>query len=147
MAFKMKCLNHILPCGDIMAAHFPALNNQSLLPIRCPVCRTDTDTNQYNARRRVTREILIKQYLDYLVEYDDIIFEDVIMEKYGFKGVRIVRLKLDEKAIVRLLYEKSKLDEKAIVNLTFNWILHGHDEHGIVFVVKLNLLVNAVFGK
>jgi len=32
------------------------------------------------------------------------IFEDVIMEKYGFKGVRIVRL----------LYEKGKLDEKAV---------------------------------
>ncbi|CAB5367500.1 unnamed protein product [Rhizophagus irregularis] len=50
----------------------------------------------------------------YIIRYNEIceslkkeIFEDVIMEKYGFKGVRIVRL----------LYEKSKLDEKAIVNI------------------------------
>ncbi|RGB37142.1 hypothetical protein C1646_757305 [Rhizophagus diaphanus] len=73
--------------------------------------KTDLFNQQMqSARRGVTREILIKQYLDYLVEYDDIlqIFKDVIMEKYGFKGVRIVRL----------LYEKGKLDEKAIVNLT-----------------------------
>ncbi|PKK75818.1 hypothetical protein RhiirC2_735627 [Rhizophagus irregularis] len=47
----------------------------------------------------------------YIIRYNEIceslkkeIFEDVIMEKYGFKGVRIVRL----------LYEKSKLDEKAV---------------------------------
>ncbi|PKC12277.1 hypothetical protein RhiirA5_412067 [Rhizophagus irregularis] len=99
-----------------------------------PIEKTDLFNQQMqSARRGVTREILIKQYLDYLVEYDDIlrkkdenmggmyiiryneiceslkkeIFEDVIMEKYGFKGVRIVRL----------LYEKSKLDEKAIVNI------------------------------
>ncbi|PKC05068.1 hypothetical protein RhiirA5_361758, partial [Rhizophagus irregularis] len=96
-----------------------------------PIEKTDLFNQQMqSARRGVTREILIKQYLDYLVEYDDIlrkkdenmggmyiiryneiceslkkeIFEDVIMEKYGFKGVRIVRL----------LYEKSKLDEKAV---------------------------------
>ncbi|CAB4443680.1 unnamed protein product [Rhizophagus irregularis] len=50
----------------------------------------------------------------YIILYNEIceslkkeIFEDVIMEKYGFKGVRIVRL----------LYEKGKLDEKAIVNI------------------------------
>ncbi|POG69344.1 hypothetical protein GLOIN_2v1627688, partial [Rhizophagus irregularis DAOM 181602=DAOM 197198] len=47
----------------------------------------------------------------YIIRYNEIceslkkeIFEDVIMEKYGFKGVRIVRL----------LYEKGKLDEKAV---------------------------------
>ena len=47
----------------------------------------------------------------YVVRYHEIceslkkeIFEDVIMEKYGFKGLRIVRL----------LYEKGKLDEKAV---------------------------------
>ncbi|RIA83314.1 RNA polymerase III subunit RPC82-domain-containing protein [Glomus cerebriforme] len=100
-----------------------------------PIEKTDLFNQQMqSARRGVTREILIKQYLDYLVENDDIlrkkdenmggtytvryheiheslkkeIFEDVIMEKYGFKGLRIVRL----------LYEKGKLDEKAIINLT-----------------------------
>ena len=96
-----------------------------------PVEKTDLFNQQMqSARRGVTREILIKQYLDYLVENDDIlrkkdenmggmyvvqyheiceslkkeIFEDVITEKYGFKGLRIVRL----------LYEKGKLDEKAV---------------------------------
>lgn len=96
-----------------------------------PVEKTELFNQQMqSARRGVTREILVKQYLDYLVEYDDIlrkkdenmggmyiiryneiceslkkeIFEDVIMEKYGFKGLRIVRL----------LYEKGKLDEKAV---------------------------------
>ncbi|CAI2179211.1 3301_t:CDS:10 [Funneliformis geosporum] len=101
-----------------------------------PVEKTDLFNQQMqSARRGVTREILIKQYLDYLMENDDAnilrkkdentggnytiryhevceslkkeIFEDVIMEKYGFKGMRIVRI----------LCEKGKLDEKAIINL------------------------------
>ncbi|CAG8503928.1 12297_t:CDS:10 [Funneliformis mosseae] len=101
-----------------------------------PVEKTDLFNQQMqSARRGVTREILIKQYLDYLMENDDAnilrkkdentggmytfryhevceslkkeIFEDVIMEKYGFKGLRIVRI----------LSEKGKLDEKAIINL------------------------------
>src|SRR5579859_2309293 len=103
-----------------------------------PVEITDLLNQQMQSPRKgVTREILIKQYLDYLVENNEIlrkkdenmsgtytvryheiheslrkeIFEDVIMEKYGFKGLRIVRL----------LYEKGKLDEKA-VNFFFKFL-------------------------
>jgi len=39
-----------------------------------PIEKTDLFNQQMQgARRGVTREILIKQYLDYLVEYDDIL--------------------------------------------------------------------------
>ncbi|EXX52792.1 hypothetical protein RirG_249950 [Rhizophagus irregularis DAOM 197198w] len=46
-SFKMKSLNHILPCGDVLSAHYPSLYSQNLLPIKCPLCGRADDTNQH----------------------------------------------------------------------------------------------------
>jgi hypothetical protein len=46
-AFKIKCLNHILPCGDILTAHYPSLYDSNLLPVKCPICNNEDDTNQH----------------------------------------------------------------------------------------------------
>ncbi|PKY37270.1 hypothetical protein RhiirA4_390145 [Rhizophagus irregularis] len=70
-----------------------------------PIEKTDLFNQQMQSARRGNMGGM------YIILYNEIceslkkeIFEDVIMEKYGFKGVRIVRL----------LYEKGKLDEKAV---------------------------------
>ncbi|CAB4376996.1 unnamed protein product [Rhizophagus irregularis] len=41
-AFKLKCLNHILPCGEMLASHYPSLYSPSQLPIKCPICKDCT---------------------------------------------------------------------------------------------------------
>ncbi|PKY60097.1 hypothetical protein RhiirA4_517272 [Rhizophagus irregularis] len=45
MAFKLKCLNHILPCAEVLVAHYPSLYDPSQLPIKCPICKTVNDAN------------------------------------------------------------------------------------------------------
>ncbi|CAG8581049.1 1192_t:CDS:10 [Diversispora eburnea] len=86
-------------------------------------------------RGKSTREALVRQYLDYLIEdetkvlhkkdenlggmysikYQELceslkreIFEDIILEKYGIMGLRIIRV----------LNSKQKLDEKSITTFT-----------------------------
>ncbi|PKY40595.1 hypothetical protein RhiirA4_454007 [Rhizophagus irregularis] len=44
-AFKMKSLNHILPCGDILLKHFPDLYPSTGIP--CPFCLIRQDTNEH----------------------------------------------------------------------------------------------------
>ncbi|RGB41185.1 hypothetical protein C1646_663249 [Rhizophagus diaphanus] len=43
-AFKIKC---ILPCGEILSAHYPSLYTPALLPVKCPLCNTLDNTNQH----------------------------------------------------------------------------------------------------
>lgn len=86
-------------------------------------------------RGKTTREALVRQYLDYLIEdeakilhkrdenlggtycikYQELceslkreIFEDIMLEKYGIMGLRIIRV----------LNSKQKLDEKSITTFT-----------------------------
>ncbi|PKC04161.1 hypothetical protein RhiirA5_422654 [Rhizophagus irregularis] len=44
-AFKIKSLNHILPCGDVLLKHYPALYPSSGIP--CPICNALPDTNAH----------------------------------------------------------------------------------------------------
>ncbi|PKK65553.1 hypothetical protein RhiirC2_785982 [Rhizophagus irregularis] len=44
-AFKIKSLNHILPCGDIFLKHYPELYNSAGIP--CPFCLSHPDTNEH----------------------------------------------------------------------------------------------------
>ncbi|GBC25964.2 hypothetical protein GLOIN_2v1790609 [Rhizophagus irregularis DAOM 181602=DAOM 197198] len=44
-AFKIKALNHILPCGDILTKHYPDLYSNNYIP--CPVCNNYQDTNEH----------------------------------------------------------------------------------------------------
>ncbi|GBC40684.2 ribonuclease H-like domain-containing protein [Rhizophagus irregularis DAOM 181602=DAOM 197198] len=44
-AFKIKALNHILPCGDVLTKHYPDLYPDNYIP--CPVCNNHQDTNEH----------------------------------------------------------------------------------------------------
>ncbi|PKK69010.1 hypothetical protein RhiirC2_832729 [Rhizophagus irregularis] len=44
-AFKIKALNHILPCGDVLTKHYPDLYPNNY--ISCPVCNNHQDTNEH----------------------------------------------------------------------------------------------------
>ncbi|GBC37436.2 ribonuclease H-like domain-containing protein [Rhizophagus irregularis DAOM 181602=DAOM 197198] len=44
-AFKIKALNHILPCGDVLTKHYPDFYPDNHIP--CPVCNNHQDTNEH----------------------------------------------------------------------------------------------------
>ncbi|PKY32258.1 hypothetical protein RhiirB3_491297, partial [Rhizophagus irregularis] len=44
-AFRIKALNHILPCGDVLTKHYPDLYPDNYIP--CPVCNNHPDTNEH----------------------------------------------------------------------------------------------------
>lgn len=46
-AFKLKSLNHILPCGDILRKHYPLLYEHLQGDIPCPICSSNADTNAH----------------------------------------------------------------------------------------------------
>lgn len=46
-AYKLKSLNHILPCGDILQKHYPLLHQHLQGRAPCPVCFLNDDINSY----------------------------------------------------------------------------------------------------
>ncbi|PKY57238.1 hypothetical protein RhiirA4_478176 [Rhizophagus irregularis] len=66
-AFKLKSLNHILPCGDVLSAHYPSLYNPDILPIKCPICKTTDDSNQHLDQSHLIYLIIHNVVPDHLV--------------------------------------------------------------------------------